>query len=86
MVEFRVRLPAPSSMAAANLLGLLGLLGVAVCLGGLTSWWVAGLVASAEAVGLAYVASLHAAQRSPAAEPAPAPARPVPPARGVRPA
>lgn len=71
-MELRIRIPVGELLP--NLLGLLGLLGVAVCLGGLTSWWVAGLVGSLELVGLAYVAHAHAAQTAAAGG---EPARPV---------
>lgn len=56
-----VRVPRPSSELLANLLGVVGLLGVAVAVGGLTGnwWWTLG-VASAFAVFLSAVAATKA--------------------------
>lgn len=56
-----VRVPKPSSELLANLLGVVGLLGVAVAVGGLTGnwWWTLG-VASAFAVFLSVVATTKA--------------------------
>lgn len=55
MLTLRLRLP--SNMLLVNLLGLLGLVGVAVAVGGLThNWWWSLAVASAEAVLLHVVA------------------------------
>jgi hypothetical protein len=71
-VELRIRIPVTlRGETLANVLGLAGLLGIALCLG---SWAVAGLVASLELVGLAYVAHTHAAA-APAAAERPAPVR-----------
>lgn len=55
MTTVRVRIPAPSSMLVANVLGVLCLLGIAMAVGGLThnGWW-ALLAASIE--GLAFAA------------------------------
>lgn len=52
------RLPAG---AAANLIGLAGLLAVALALGGLAGWWWALLSAGVFAVALSYVAQTHQA-------------------------
>lgn len=55
-----VRLPRVPSGLVANLVGLLGLLGVAVALGGLLgNWWVSLLAGSVFAVGLSYIAQSH---------------------------
>lgn len=56
-----VRVPKPSSELLANLLGVVGLLGVAVAVGGLTGnwWWTLG-VASGFAVFLSIVATTKA--------------------------
>ncbi len=56
-----VRIPAPSATAVTNLLGALGLLGLIVALGALTSWpWALGL-ASLFAVGLSVLAQTRTA-------------------------
>lgn len=54
------KIPAPSSMLIINLLGALGLLGLAVAVGGLTHnvWWSLA-VASVEAVFLSVVAATN---------------------------
>ncbi|MFI9558862.1 hypothetical protein [Nonomuraea endophytica] len=66
----RIRLPRPSPGALSNLAGVLGLAAVAVAIGGLTgNWWWSVLVGGAFAVGLAYMAALHAsAEEVPAEE------------------
>lgn len=52
----QLRIPRPSSMLVVNLLGTLGLLGLAVAIGGLThNFWWSLLVASVEAVAVALV-------------------------------
>lgn len=53
MITLKVRIPAPSSMLLANLLGVFALLGLAVAIGGLThsGWWTL-LVASVEGLAL----------------------------------
>lgn len=74
MLEVRVRVPVSiRGELLANVLGVLGLLGIVVCVGGLLGPWVAGLLGSLMLVGLAWVAHTNAAA-SPAAAPA---ARPV---------
>ncbi len=56
-----VRIPAPSATAVTNLFGVLGLFGLAVALGVLTSWpWALGL-ASLFAVGLSVLAQTRTA-------------------------
>lgn len=57
-----LKIPAPSSMLVINLLGLLGLAGLAVAVGGLThNWWWSLAVGSVAAVGLSVIAATHAA-------------------------
>lgn len=52
----QLRIPRPSSMLVVNLLGTLGLLGLAIAVGGLThNFWWSLLVASFEAVAVALV-------------------------------
>jgi hypothetical protein len=52
----KVRIPVPNSALLINLLGVLGLLGAAVSVGGLThNWWWSGLIASAAAVYVSVV-------------------------------
>jgi hypothetical protein len=70
-VEIRLRIPVTlRGELLANLLGLLGLLGVAVALGAmLGNWWVTVLAVSIELVALAYVAHSYAAIVATAAEP-----------------
>jgi hypothetical protein len=61
-----VRIPAPSSALLANLLGLFGLIGIAVSVGGLTgNWWWSALAGSAFAVGLSVIAFTHTAVEPP---------------------
>lgn len=55
------RLPRISLGAVSNLVGLLGLVAIAVAIGGLTgNWWWSVLVGGVFAVGLAYLAGTHA--------------------------
>lgn len=57
-----IRIPAPSSMLVINLLGLLGLAGLAVAVGGLThNWWWSLAVGAVECIGLSVIAAGHAA-------------------------
>ncbi|HEX8006700.1 MAG TPA: hypothetical protein VF482_09775 [Trebonia sp.] len=72
-MELRIRVPRVPAGLGANLLGLLGLVAVAVAVGGLTgNWWWSILTGGAFAFGLAWVA-----QHSPADAVATAPARAV---------
>jgi hypothetical protein len=58
-----LRLPLPSSMLLVNLLGLAGLVGLAVSVGGLThNWWWSLAVASTECVFLSVVAAQNRAE------------------------
>lgn len=60
MITLKFRVPAPSSMLLANLLGVLSLLGIAVAVGGIThSFWWALLAASVEGFALAAVATMR---------------------------
>lgn len=59
-----IRIPAPSSMLVANLLGVLGLIGVVVAIGGLAGWWWALLAGGVFAVGLAVIAQANLAGES----------------------
>lgn len=55
------RLPRISLGAVSNLVGLLGLVAVAVAIGGLTgNWWWSCLAGGVFAVGLAYMAGAQA--------------------------
>lgn len=69
-----LKIPAPSSMLVINLLGLFGLVGVAVAVGGLThNWWWSLAVAAIEAVFLSVTAATHLAKaEAKAAESSPA--------------
>lgn len=61
MTEIRIRLPRLPAGLIANLVGLFGLIAVAVAVGGLTGvWWWALLTGGVFAAGLSYVASTHA--------------------------
>lgn len=56
-MEIRFRLPRVPSGLGANLLGLAGLIAVAVAVGGLTgSWWWSILVGGVFAFGLSWIA------------------------------
>lgn len=75
-MEIKIRVPALSGLVP-NLLGLLGLLGFALAVGGLTgNWWWSLLCGSVFTVGLAYVAQTYAAASQAARVAAAAPARP----------
>jgi hypothetical protein len=57
--ELRVRVPALPPGLGANLLGLAGLVGIAVAIGALTgSWWWSVLAGSVFAVGLSWLAGV----------------------------
>lgn len=72
-MEIRIAVPRLPSGAGANIVGLLGLLGVVLAVGGLAgNWWWSVLVGGVFAVGLSYIAQTHAAAE---AEAAPAPPR-----------
>jgi xanthosine utilization system XapX-like protein len=59
-MEIKIRLPRLPSGAFANVIGLLGLLGVVLAIGGLTgNWWWSVLSGGVFAVALAYVAQTH---------------------------
>lgn len=52
----RIRLPEIPSGLPGNLIGLLGLIGFAVCVGALAgNWWWSGLIGSVFAVGLSWI-------------------------------
>lgn len=60
-MEIRIAVPRVPPGLPANLLGLFGLIGVALAVGGLTgSWWWSVLVGSVFAVGLSFVAQTQA--------------------------
>lgn len=68
-----IRIPAPSSMLVINLLGLLGLAGLAIAVGGLTNnWWWSLAVGAAECIALSVIAATHAAAAEQAAVSPPA--------------
>lgn len=61
-MEIRIALPRVPTGLVANLLGLAGLVAVALAVGGLTgNWWWSALVGGMFAVGLSYVAQTQAA-------------------------
>ncbi|HET8684789.1 MAG TPA: hypothetical protein VFM54_23390 [Micromonosporaceae bacterium] len=61
MTEVRIRVPRVPPGLGANLLGLLGLVAVALAVGGLAgSWWWSALVGGVLAVGLATLAQTQA--------------------------
>lgn len=66
-MEIRFRVPRVPSGLFGNLIGLFGLIAVAVCVGGFLSslhvpgaWWVAGFIGAVEAIMLSWIASTHA--------------------------
>lgn len=63
----RIRIPALSSMLLANLVFVLGLLGIAVAVGGLAGPWWGGLVGSILAAGVGYLSMVSAARTETAA-------------------
>jgi hypothetical protein len=68
-----LKIPAPSSMLVINLLGLFGLVGLAVAVGGLThNWYWSLAVGALEAIVLSVIAATHvaAAEQSAASSPA----------------
>lgn len=68
MTEIRIPVPRLPHGFVANLVGLLGLVAMVLAVGGLTgNWWWSALAGGLVAVGLSYVAQMHAAV---AAEPA----------------
>jgi hypothetical protein len=77
-MEIRIAVPRLPHGLAANIVGLLGLLGIALAVGGLAgSWWWSVLLGGVFAFGLALVAQLQAAAaavQAPAAAAAQAPA------------
>lgn len=69
MTEIRIPVPRLPRGLVANLVGLLGLLGVVLAVGGLTgNWWWSVLAGGLVAVGLSYVAQMHAAAEDASAE------------------
>lgn len=72
-MELRLCVPAPSNLLLVNLLGALGLIMLAIAVGGLTgNWWWAALVGSVEAVVVSVIGMTHATEQArPAAEPRP---------------
>lgn len=67
-----IRVPVPSSMLVANLLGVLGLLCITLAVGGLTgNWWWSALAGGVVLVALSIVAATHVAAEQ-ATEPPPA--------------
>lgn len=71
-MTIKITLPRLPAGAAANIIGLAGLVAVALAVGGLTSnWWWSALSGGVFAVALAYVAQTHAAAEQATARPAP---------------
>lgn len=59
-MEIKIRLPRIPSGGLANIVGLLGLLGVVLAVGGLAgNWWWSLLAGGMVATALAYVAQTH---------------------------
>lgn len=59
-MEINIRVPRVPSGTIANLIGLAGLLGIALAVGALAgSWWWSLLAGSVFAVALSYVAQTH---------------------------
>lgn len=69
-----IRIPAPSSLLVANVVGVLGLVAVVLAIGGLAGGWWAALVGGLCLVGLSAIALTHVADTtaSTAGQPAPA--------------
>lgn len=59
MITLKVRIPAPTSTLLVNLLGVAGLLGIAVAVGGLThnAWW--ALLAGSIGLVAVHVAAVY---------------------------
>jgi hypothetical protein len=84
MTEIRIPVPRLPRGLGANLAGLLGLVAVALAIGGLTgNWWWSVLVGGVMAVGLSYIAQTHAAAEADVAVPVVAAARTQPAVRAV---
>lgn len=75
MTELRIRVPQPPAGLLGNLLGLAGLIAVAVAVGGLTgNWWWSALTGGVFAVALSWIAATHAdAVPAPVEQPRPRP-------------
>lgn len=77
-MEIRIAVPRVPTGLVANLLGLAGLVAVALAVGGLAgSWWWSALVGGVFAVGLSYVAQTQAAAAAPVLEEPTVPLRAV---------
>jgi hypothetical protein len=69
-MEIKIRLPRIPSGGLANIVGLLGLLGIVLAIGGLTgNWWWSILSGGVFATALAYVAQTHLEAERAAARP-----------------
>lgn len=67
MIKIEFRAPQVPAGLGANLLGLAGLIAVAVCIGGFLAslnvpgcWWIAGLIGAVEAIWLSVAATSRA--------------------------
>lgn len=70
-LRIHIHVPAPDSTSVGNVLGLLGVVGLAVTLGGLFgNWWLTALVASVELLLVAAVANYNGQRSAQATRPA----------------
>lgn len=69
-MEIRIAVPRLPAGLVANLIGLVGLLGIVLAVGGLTgNWWWSVLAGGVVSVGLSWIAQTHAAAEVEPAKP-----------------